>query len=59
MLMGAVKKAADEAAKAEAEAKVNEVRAKVNGEGEHLKELEDTQEKLHARIQEILYTIPR
>jgi len=59
MLMGAVKKAADPAAKAEAEAKVNEVRAKVNGEGEHLKELEDTQEKLRARIQEILYTIPQ
>ena len=37
MLMGAVKKAADPQARADAEAKVNEVRAKVNGDGEHLK----------------------
>ena len=58
MLMGALKKASDPAAKAEAEAKVNEVRAKVNGDGEHLKELEEKQDKLHARMMEILYTIP-
>ena len=58
MLMGAVKKAADPQARADAEAKVNEVRAKVNGDGEHLKELETEQEQLKARMMEILYTIP-
>ena len=48
MLMGAVKKATDPQARAGAEAKVNEVRAKVNGDGEHLKELETEQEQLKA-----------
>ncbi|MFI3168875.1 MAG: serine--tRNA ligase [Faecalibacterium sp.] len=58
MLMGAVKKAGDEAAKAEAEAKVAAVRAEVNAEAEHLKEIEVQQDAYAARIQEIMYTLP-
>ncbi len=59
MLMGAVKKAGDDAeAKAAAEQKVAEVRAQVNAEAENLKELEDEQSALGARIQEIMYTLP-
>ncbi len=59
MLMGAVKKAGDDAeAKAAAEQKVAEVRAQVNAEAENLKALEDEQNALGARIQEIMYTLP-
>ncbi len=57
-LMGAVKQAATEEEKAAAMATVEETKAKVTAEADRLKELEDEQGKLAARIQEIMYTIP-
>ena len=57
-LMGAVKKAATDEEKAAALATVEETKAKVTAEADRLKELEEEQDKLSARIQEIMYTIP-
>ena len=52
MLMGQAKKDPSKAAEAE------EIKKQVTAQADRLKELEDTEAKLAARIQEIMYTIP-
>ncbi len=57
-LMGAVKKAATEEEKNAALAAVEETKAKVTAEADRLKDLEEQQAQMAARIQEIMYCIP-
>ena len=52
MLMGQAKKDPSKAAEAE------EIKKQVTAQADRLKELEETEAKLAARIQEIMYTIP-
>ena len=57
-LFGQLKKAADEARKAEIQAKIDANMAAVKVDEDELAKLEEEKAKLEERIQEIMYTIP-
>ena len=57
-LFGQLKKAADEAQKAEIQAKIDANMAAVKVDEDELAKLEEEKAKLEERIQEIMYTIP-
>ena len=58
-LFGQLKKCADEAKKAELQAQIDANNAAVKADADQLAALEADKEKMAARIQEIMYTIPQ
>ena len=58
-LFGQLKKCTDEAQKAELQAQIDANNAAVKADADKMAELEKEEEKLSARIQEIMYSIPQ